>query len=233
MNVILLCPQSNSIFFTLVNNSVDSQPCSVQNTSLKAPRTPDFSTLCKGAPGKILFCPPGPASPPPPSECRIWLKTLPWLICRLSLSNTWLFFANYVLSWCYTGLLVHGSHRKSHLSLWGAGTPLASQPFWPLTVYQAYLQSQSQTPMRKYVIFFSSQLSSSDSISTNGRKMINLENANSRQFNHFKWYMQFLRVLLPVPFPSWCSSSGFMKHSDIGGRWGKVMCHLLSLLPNW
>lgn len=149
MDAILLRPQSNSVFFTLVNNSIDSQPCSVQNTALRAPRTPDLSTLGKGAPGKILLCPPGPASPHPTIRMPHWLKTLPWLICRLSLSNTWSFFANYVLSWCYTGLLVHSSRRKSRLSLWSAGTPLASQPFWPLPVYRAYLPSQSQTPKRK------------------------------------------------------------------------------------
>lgn len=130
MDVILLCPQSSSIFSSFINNSMHSQCCSAQNT-VGTPRTPDFSTQCKGAPGGALFCPPGPTSPYH-HNTLIWLVTSPWLICRLSLSNMSSFFANHDPSWCSTGLLVHSGHRKSSPSLGGTGTPFASPPLWTL-----------------------------------------------------------------------------------------------------
>ena len=67
-------------------------------------------------------------------------------------------------------------------------------------------------------MFFISQPSPAAPVSaTNGRKMVNLKSASSRQLHRFKWYMQFLRVLLPVPLPLWCSSLGFVFHSAIRG----------------
>lgn len=115
----------NTVLFSrLVNNRMHSQRCSAQHTALGAPRTLDFSTLCKRAPGGAPFCPPGPTSLHPTIR-------MPHLI--------WLFYS------------------------------LIDQ-------------------VRKYVIFFMSQPSSSASISTNGRNTINV--TDSRQFNRFKCYRQ-------------------------------------------
>lgn len=140
MDVILLCPQISSSFSNLVNNSMHSQYCSAQNIPLGAPRTPQLSTLHKGAWGRTLFHPHAPPPRTPPSECRIWLKILSCLISRLLLSNTWSLFANPNLM--LHGLLAPSSLRKSGHSLQDPRTPFPSPPFWPLLTQQACKQSQ-------------------------------------------------------------------------------------------